>query len=233
VCGRYSNARLDADLLKDFQVASVVDGPPPPSWNIAPTREARVVLERLHDDQPDRQLRTLKWGLVPSWAKDLRIASKLINARSETITEKPAFKRAASKRRCIVPADGYFEWMQTEDGSGKPNKVPMYLHGDGVLGFAGLYEIRPDVEDPERFLWTYTILTCTTQDALGHIHDRSPVVVPPDLVDAWLDPTLTDLDRVRTLVEMIPAPVLQTYEVSTAVNSVRNDGPELIEPVTA
>jgi putative SOS response-associated peptidase YedK len=232
MCGRYANARHDSDLLKDFQVASIVDEPePPPSWNVTPTQEARVVLERLHDDLPDRQLRTLKWGLVPSWAKDLRIGSKLINARSETITEKPAFKRAASKRRCIIPADGYFEWMTVEDGSKKPAKIPMYLHGDGVLGFAGLYEIRPDVEDPERWLWTYTILTCTTQDALGHIHDRSPVIVPPDRLDDWLDPATTDLDQVRELVASIPPPVLQTYEVSTAVNSPKNNGPELVEPV--
>jgi putative SOS response-associated peptidase YedK len=226
MCGRYANARHDGDLLKDFAVASVVDEPPPPSWNIAPTQDARVVLERLHDSQPDRQLRTLKWGLVPAWAKDLRIGSKLINARSETITEKPAFKRAAAKRRCIIPADGYFEWMATEDG-----KTPMYLHGDGVLGFAGLYEIRPDVEDPDRFLWTYTILTCTTRDVLGHVHDRSPVIVPADLLGGWLDPGLTDLEQVRELVAAIPPPVLQTYEVSTEVNSPRNNGPELIAPV--
>jgi putative SOS response-associated peptidase YedK len=173
----------------------------------------------------------LRWGLVPSWAKDLKIGARLINARSETITEKPAFKRAASKRRCIIPADGYFEWMTVEDGSKKPAKIPMYLHGDGVLGFAGLFEIRPDVEDPERWLWTYTILTCTTQDALGHIHDRSPVIVPADRISDWLDPLTTDLDQVRELVASIPPPVLQTYEVSTAVNSPKNNGPELVEPV--
>jgi putative SOS response-associated peptidase YedK len=226
MCGRYASIRSDSDLLRDFAVASVVDEPPPPSWNVAPTQSARVVLERLVDDEPDRQLRTLRWGLVPSWAKDLRIGSKLINARSETITEKPAFKKAASKRRCLIPADGYYEWMQTDDA-----KVPMYLHGDGVLAFAGLYELRPDAEDPDRWLWTYTILTCTTQDALGYIHDRSPVVVPEDLQAAWLDPKLTDPATVRELVAAMPPPVLQTHEVSTEVNSPKNNGPQLIEPV--
>lgn len=225
MCGRYASIRSDSDLLRDFAISSVVDEPPEPSWNVAPTQQARVVLERLVDDEPDRQLRTLKWGLVPSWAKDLRIGSKLINARSETITEKSAFKRAAMKRRCIVPADGYFEWMPTEE-----SKVPMYLHGDGVLAFAGLYELRPDVEDRDRWLWTYTILTCTTQDALGHIHDRSPVIVPPDLQSSWLDPKLTDPATVRGLVAAMPPPVLQAYEVSTAVNSPKNNGPHLIEP---
>lgn len=230
MCGRYASTRHDSDLLREFEVASIVDDPPEPSWNVAPTQLARVVLERVVNDKPDRQLRTLKWGLVPSWAKDLRIGSKLINARSETILDKPAFKKAAVKRRCIIPADGYFEWMPLDEGP-KPKKQPMYLHGDGVLGFAGLYELRPDAEDPERWLWTYTILTCTTQDALGHIHDRSPVIVPPDLVSAWLDPTMTDPTTVRDLLAQIPPPVLDAYEVSTEVNSPNNNGAQLIEPV--
>lgn len=185
-----------------------------------------MVLERLVNDEPDRQLRTLRWGLVPSWAKDLRIGAKLINARSETITEKSAFKTAASRRRCLVPADGYYEWMVTDDG-----KVPMYLHGDAPLALAGLYEIRRDLEDPERWLWSYTIVTSTTQDALGHIHDRSPVVVPPDLRSAWLDPRLTDPASVRELIAAVPPPVLDTYEVSKEVNSATNDGPQLLDPV--
>ena len=227
MCGRYANSRHDGDLLREFAVASVVDPPLNPSWNVAPTQNARVVLERLVNDEPDRQLRTLRWGLVPSWAKDLRIGSKLVNARSETVTEKSAFKTAASRRRCLIPADGYYEWMVTPDG-----KQPIYLHGDAVMGFAGLYEIRPDIEDPERWLWTYTILTCTTQDALGDIHDRSPVVLPPDLRAAWLDPRITDPATVRELLAAVPSPTLATYEVSTAVNSARNDGPELIDPLT-
>ena len=230
MCGRYASTRHDSDLLRDFAVASIVDEPPEPSWNVAPTQLARVVLERIVNDAPDRQLRSLKWGLVPSWAKDLRIGSKLINARSETVLEKPAFKAAAVKRRCIIPADGYFEWMPLEDPKAK--KIPMYLYGDGILGFAGLYELRPDAEDRDRWLWTYTILTCTTQDALGHIHDRSPVIVPPDLQSAWLDPTMTDPDTVRELLAQIPPPVLNTYEVSTEVNSPNNNGPQLIEPVS-
>lgn len=226
MCGRYANSRHDGDLLRDFQVASVVDAAPDPSWNVAPTDPARVVLERMVDDQPDRQLRTLRWGLLPSWAKDRKVGAKLINARSETVTDKPAFKAAASRRRCLVPADGYYEWMATDAG-----KIPIYLHGDGVLGFAGLYEIWRDPQDGDDWVWSYSIITCTTQDALGHIHDRSPVVVPPDLHGAWLDPGLTDPGTVRELLAGIPPPVLETRQVSTAVNSVHNDGPELIEPV--
>jgi putative SOS response-associated peptidase YedK len=227
VCGRYANSRHDGDLLRDFAVASVVDPPPPPSWNIAPTDDARVVVERMVTGEPDRQLRTLRWGLVPSWAKDLRIGAKLINARSETVTEKSAFKTAASRRRCIVPAEGYYEWLATDDG-----KVPYYLHGDRTLGFAGLYEIRRHVDDPDSWLWTYSIITCTTQDALGHIHDRSPVVVPEPLFADWLDPELTDPGKVRGLLASIPPPVLDVFEVSREVNTVKNDGPHLVEPVT-
>lgn len=229
MCGRYASTRRDGDLLRDFEVASVVDQePPPPSWNVAPTDSTRIVLERLVNDLPDRQLRTLSWGLVPSWAKDSKMGAKLINARSETVTTKPAFKAAAAKRRCLVPADGYYEWMLAEDG-----KHPMYLYGDDALAFAGLYELRPVDETREQWLWTYTILTCTATDELGHIHDRSPVVVPPDLRDLWLDPTMTDPAQVRDLVASIPPPRLHTYEVAPLVNSVRNNGPELVVPVTA
>jgi len=226
VCGRYANARLDGDLLREFEVASIVDPAPDPSWNVAPTDPGRVVLERLVDGSPDRQLRTLRWGLVPSWAKDTKIAASLINARSETVTQKPAFKNAAGKRRCLVPAEGYYEWMPTDNG-----KIPMFLHGEATLGFAGLYEIRRDPNDPDHWLWTYTIVTTTTHDALGHVHDRSPVVVPNDMRDAWLDPSLTDLDTVHDLLASIPPADLEAYEVSTAVNSVRNNGPELVTPV--
>ena len=226
MCGRYANARLDGDLLREFEVASIVDPAPDPSWNVAPTDPGRVVLERLVDGSPDRQLRTLRWGLVPSWAKDTKIAASLINARSETVTQKPAFKNAAGKRRCLVPAEGYYEWMPTDNG-----KIPMFLHGEATLGFAGLYEIRRDPNDPDHWLWTYTIVTTTTHDALGHVHDRSPVVVPNDMRDAWLDPSLTDLDTVHDLLASIPPADLEAYEVSTAVNSVRNNGPELVTPV--
>lgn len=227
MCGRYANSRHDGDLLREFAVSSVVGEPPEPSWNVAPTDQARVVLERLVDDRPDRQLRTLRWGLVPTWATDERIGAKLINGRSETITEKPAFKTAAARRRCIVPADGYFEWEASQHG-----KLPSYLHGDGPLGFAGLYEVRRAIEHPDEWLWTYTVLTCTAQDSVGHIHDRSPVVLPPDLVDTWLDPHLTDPEVVRELLAAVPPPMLVAYPVSTEVNSVRNNGPQLVEQVT-
>jgi putative SOS response-associated peptidase YedK len=237
MCGRYVNSRLDADIASAFQVDEVVGDELPPSWNIAPTQQARVVLERAPrettDAEPVRQLRTIRWGLVPSWAKDTKIGSRMVNARSETVTEKSAFKAAAARRRCIVPADGYYEWHKKP---GTKTKVPYFLHRDDeILGFAGLYELRPDpdlpVDHPDRWLWTYTILTTTASDTLGHVHDRSPVLIPTDLRDDWLNPALTDLGEVRSLLDSVPEPRLEPYPVGTAVNSPKNNGPELIKPV--
>ena len=226
MCGRYASTRSDDDLSSLFDAVVRLGDPPEPSYNVAPTDPVRIVLDR--DD--DRQLRTVRWGLVPSWAKDKKIASRLINARSETVTEKPAFRKAAAKRRCLIPADGYYEWEKREGA-----KVPHFLHTDGVLAMAGLYELwpdpSPDDDDPNKWFWSTTVLTTTATDTLGHIHDRSPVVVPDDLWSAWLDPGLTDLAGVADLLQSIPEPHLTPYEVSTAVNSVRNNGPELVAPV--
>jgi putative SOS response-associated peptidase YedK len=236
MCGRYASTRADADIAAAFTAITLDGDLPGPSWNIAPTQHARVVLERTPREDPDaepvRQLRSVKWGLVPSWAKDPKIGSRMINARSETVTEKGAFKAAAARRRCLVPADGYYEWAMHP---GSTTKVPYFLRGDGVLAFAGLYELRPDPDLPEdhpdRWLWTYTILTTRASDALGHVHDRSPVLLPPELREDWLNPATTDLADVRHLLDTVPEPRLQPYAVSTAVNSPKNNGPELIEPV--
>jgi putative SOS response-associated peptidase YedK len=238
VCGRYASSRRDAELLPELQIASVVGDEPLPSWNVAPTQQARVVLDRGVPDEPggrpDRQLRSLQWGLIPSWAKDPRIGSRMINARKETVTDRPAYAAAVRSRRCLVPADGYFEWERRE---GRKSTVPHFLSGDGLLTFAGLYDMwrNPDIPatDPARWVWTFTILTTTAPDALGHIHDRSPVVVPPCLRDDWLDPALTDLDRVRALLAAVPEPRFDAYEVSTAVNDHRNNGPGLVTAVGA
>jgi len=154
MCGRFASTQTDADLVWAFRVEEVVGEQLAPSYNVAPTQPVRAVLERTPREEPEappiRQIRTARWGLIPSWAKDRKIGSRLINARAETITEKPSFKAAASRRRCIVPANGYFEW-ERRDGA----KVPHYLHGGGVLGMAGLYELWPDPErepdDPQRW----------------------------------------------------------------------------------
>lgn len=234
MCGRYASTRSDSDLQAVFEIAETVGDEVPPSYNVAPTQTIRTVLERAPKHEPEsdavRQLRSVRWGLIPSWAKDAKIGSRLINARSETITEKPSFKKAASRRRCIIPADGYYEW-EKRDGA----KVPYFLHEQGVLAMAGLYELWRDPtkadDDEDRWVWSATVLTSPAADSLGHIHDRSPVVLPPDLRASWLDPTLTDLGEVTELLAAIPEPRLEPYEVSTAVNSVKNNSPELLTPV--
>jgi putative SOS response-associated peptidase YedK len=235
MCGRYASSSTTAGLYGEFGVEEVTDEDLAPSWNIAPTDPVRVVLERPprgEDEAPPvRQLRTVRWGLVPSWSKDAKGGARLINARQETVTDKPAFKTAAARRRCLLPADGYYEWQKTPDG-----KIPFFLHApdDAVLAFAGLYELWRDPaaadDDPAKWLWTCTVITREATDTLGHIHDRCPVLVPAGFRDAWLDCSSGDATVARRLLDELPEPVLEPRQVSTAVNSVRNDGPELVLP---
>jgi putative SOS response-associated peptidase YedK len=182
---------------------------------------------------PQRQLRTVRWGLVPSWAKDPKIGSRLINARVETVADKPAFRKAFAKRRCLLPADGYFEWYGEERGK----KQPFFIHppDGGVLAMAGLYEFwrdpAKDDDDPTAWLTTCTVITTSAPDDLGRIHDRMPMLVERARYDEWLDPSVQDLDSLRSLLVPAAPGRLTAYPVSKDVNSVRNDGAHLIEPL--
>jgi putative SOS response-associated peptidase YedK len=233
VCGRYVNVAADSDLVEEFDVEDVIEDPPGPSWNIAPTDPVRIVVERTPKDAEEarRQLRTARWGLVPSWSRDAKGGAKMINARIETVTEKPAFKSAAARRRCLVPALGYYEWQQRDGG-----KVPHFLHDpdDGLLAMAGLYELWRDRsksdDDPARWLITCTIITQQATDLLGEIHDRNPVVMPAELRAAWLDCSADDPAAARRLLEQVPEVRLAPYVVGPAVGNVKNNSPELIEP---
>ncbi|HEX8093281.1 SOS response-associated peptidase [Jatrophihabitans sp.] len=240
MCGRYVSSASTADLLSEFEIEEVVGEQPAPSWNVAPTDPVRVILQRppkesTQQGEPEkavRQLRTLRWGLVPSWSSDAKGGARMINARIETVTEKPAFKKAAARRRCLLPAEGYYEWQKTDNG-----KVPYFLHDpDGrLLAMAGLYELWRDPalaeDDPNRWLWTCTVITQQATDLLGEIHDRNPVLVPPELRAAWLDCSSDDPATARQILDQIPEARLEPYVVAPAVGNVRNDGPELIEPV--
>ncbi len=238
MCGRYASSRDAGELAEDFEVDQLrIDELLPKSWNVAPTDPVYAVLERpRRDDRPqERQLRELTWGLVPSWAKDASIGTRLINARMETIADKPAFRRAFASRRCLLPADGYYEWYAGEEKvKGKPVKQPFFIRpADGaVLAMAGLYEIwrdpsRPE-EDSQPFRWTCTVITTAAEDSLGRIHDRMPLMVERGRWGEWLDPS-----RRATLDLLLPAAPgrLSAYPVARLVNSVRNNGPELIEPL--
>jgi putative SOS response-associated peptidase YedK len=248
MCGRYASSRRPEDLAEEFEidaraVAETLTEPLPADYNVAPTKEVYAVVTRPPREQqePERQLRTLRWGLVPFWAKDPAIGNRMINARMETVHEKPAFRHAFAKRRCLLPADGYYEWYPTKQRTkaGKPVKQPFFIHpADGsVLAMAGLYEIWRDPtredDDPQRFRWTCTVLTTSAEDELGHIHDRMPLLVERERYAAWLDPTLDDPERLRELLVPAAPGRLEAHPVSTAVNNVRNNGPELTVPLAA
>jgi putative SOS response-associated peptidase YedK len=239
MCGRYASSHDPLDLAEEFGVdESYLAAPLPASYNVAPTDEVYAVLERPpRDERPrQRQLRAVRWGLVPSWAKDPSIGSRMINARMETVAEKPAFRKAFASRRCLVPADGYFEWYVTEQTGprGKPVKQPYFIRprDGGVLAMAGLYEIWRDSaladDDPAAWRWTCTIITTTAEDELGRIHDRMPLMVESERWDAWLDPTHP---AALDLLEPAAPGRLEAYPVRTLVSNVRNNGPELIEPL--
>jgi putative SOS response-associated peptidase YedK len=183
-----------------------------------------------------RQLRVLRWGLVPSWAKDPSRAAKMINARVETVATKPAFRRAFARRRCLLPADGFYEWQTTAGISGPARKQPFYMSArdGGILAMAGLYELWrvPDVPagDPAAWLWTATIITTGATDQLGHIHDRMPMVVERGHWSRWLDPVCSDPGDLSEFLTPAAAAGLDIRPVSPAVNNVRNNGPGLIDP---
>jgi putative SOS response-associated peptidase YedK len=244
MCGRYASSRKPEDLVEEFEVDRVdVPKPLEPDYNVAPTEAVYAVFDRISKSEPEappeRRLATLTWGLVPSWAKDRSIGSRLINARVETLAEKPAFRRAFAKRRCLLPADGYYEWYSTSQQGprGKPVKQPFFItpSDGGVLAMAGLYEIWRDpavpAEEPGAFVWSATVITTSAEDDLGRIHDRMPMLVERAGYDAWLDATVTSPDQLADVLVPAAPGRLRAYPVSTAVNSVRNNGPELVEPL--
>ncbi|WP_336712948.1 SOS response-associated peptidase [Arthrobacter sp. USHLN218] len=232
MCGRYVMARSTGDLVASFDVDESYAEEIQPSYNVAPTDEVPLIIDRRHPEpeQLSRKLVMARWGLVPPWSKDPKSGARLINARMETVTEKPSFRKAASRKRALVAADGYFEWQKTAGG-----KIPTYLHGaEGeLLAFAGLFENWPDPslpeDHPDKWLRTFTIITTEATDSLGHIHDRTPLIVPPDLYADWLDPGTTSEADVRALLDAMPEPHLIPRTVSDKVNNVRNNGPELID----
>ncbi|MFE6645373.1 SOS response-associated peptidase [Nocardioides sp. NPDC057772] len=250
MCGRYASSRQPDELAEEFEIDELrLQEPLTESYNVAPTDEVYAVLERPPHSSPrgplrqdeenastERQLRAVRWGLVPSWAKDVKIGNRMINARMETVSEKPAYRRAFAKRRCLLPADGYFEWYATDakDAKGKPRKQPYFItpKDGGVLAMAGLYELWPDPakdeDDPTRWLWSCTVITTEAEDSLGRIHDRMPLMVERARWDQWLDPTRPG--DVALLTPAAPGQ-LEAYPVSTLVSNVRNNGRELIEPL--
>jgi putative SOS response-associated peptidase YedK len=222
MCGRFARKKSSAIIAKNLGVQEITDDLEP-SFNVAPTHRVAVVI-----NSGIKQLVAMRWGLVPSWATDPSIASKLINARAETLMSKAAFKEGFKRRRCLVVADGFFEWQK--QGA---SKTPLFIHltGERGFGFAGVYETwTPPLGEP---LVTCTIITTEPNDLVRSIHDRMPVILPEEVEDFWLDPEVTDHSRLLDLLQPYPANEMSAYAVSTLVNSVKNDSPECIEPAAA
>lgn len=224
MCGRYTLRVSPAELAELFAVINQFDWSP--RYNIAPTQTVAAV--RANRDGQGRELALLKWGLIPSWAKDPKIGSSLINARAETVAEKPSFRSAFRKKRCLIAVDGFYEWQAV---AGQKTKQPYLIAVKNVpaFAFAGLTEHWTSPEGTP--VETCTIITTTANSLMQSIHQRMPVILDPADYDAWLDPQRQDPQDVLPLLKQFPADLMQAVPVSTLVNSPRNDSPQCVVPI--
>jgi len=246
MCGRYAVTADPDELVKEYDIDDLFAGLAGPDYNVAPTAAVPAVFERKVKETGEvrRRLAPLVWGLVPSWSKQASGGARMINARVESVAEKPAFRRAFSLRRCILPADGFYEWYlpheARRDGASPGSKVkkqPFFIHrADGSrLAMAGIYEIwrdpTRDRDDDDAWLRTCSVITTRATDAAGHVHDRMPMVIRREVIDRWLDPELSDAQAALELLSVTDADQLEAYAVSTAVGNVRNNDRSLLEPI--
>ncbi len=220
MCGRFTRATSTAIIAKEFDVEEISEDLRP-SYNIAPTQEVAVIV-----NDGKKQLVKVRWGLVPSWAKELSIGNKMINARAETITEKASFKRAFKKRRCLIVADGFYEWQKVGD-----SKRPMHirLKSGKPFGFAGIYENWQSEQGKQ--IVTCAIITTVANELMKPIHDRMPVIMPKENENLWLDARVDDQELLLDMLRPYPADVMEAYPVSKRVNAPANNSPECIRPV--
>lgn len=226
MCGRFTQQRPASELAEIFAAEPLADDLGP-RYNVAPTDDALVVVQR--DEQ--RALTAYRWGLVPHWSPDLKAGSRMFNARAETITTSPAFRDAFRRRRCLVPVDGFYEWQR----EGKVRQPYAIAREDGrPLVLAGLWAgWRDPASDPETPLIrrTFTIITTTPNEAMASLHDRMPVLLPDDAWDRWLDPAPAEPGELIGLLQPIESIALRIHAVNRFVNDVRRDGPELLDPL--
>lgn len=223
MCGRYRLSRRKQIIAEHFETADWQDDWSP-RYNIAPTQQVPVI--RQHPKEPVRQLSKMKWGLIPTWAKDTSSAARMINARSETAHTLPAFREAMKRRRCLVPADGFYEWQR----AAKSKQPYCFEVSDGELfAFAGLWDGWKNTEG--QWIKTCSILTTTPNAVTLPVHDRMPVILDRESYDLWLDPGMTDVQVVSELLKPYDARSMRSYPVSTRVNHVGNDDEESSRPV--
>lgn len=221
MCGRFS-LQIDAKVLVEYFHLSHIDGRYQQHYNIAPGQDIAIIRE---NDLGERYLDYVRWGLVPSWAKDRSIGNKLINARAEGVEEKPSFRAAFKKRRCLIPADGFYEWKQL-DGK-QPYRILLPTHGPMAL--AGLWEHWESPETGE-LMESCTILTTQANHSIAPLHDRMPVILRPESMGLWLNASSHDWDLLKGLLQPLPE-TLEVYPVSMAVNSPTNDSAEVIKKI--
>ncbi len=236
MCGRFVSTNSAEEIANYFD-ATVDTESSPQNFNVAPTNDVLAIVASADDE---RAVRAFHWGLVPIWAKDAKIASSMINARSETIAEKAAFKGVFKKYRCIIPMVGFYEWQAATADSplnakGKPVKQPMFIHRvDGEpLAVAGLWSAwRPKDSEPETpWLHTCTVITTAANNTMAPVHDRMPVILPATRWQQWLDPAGTDIEALRAMLVPAPDSLLTMHKVSTDVNNVRNRASSLVDPI--
>lgn len=231
MCGRYVSVRSDEDLTEEFDAIDATnDASPPPNYNVAPTDPVRVVVNRPLRDAagtpaktPTRQLRVASWGLIPSWSKDRKTQGRMFNARIETVSTTNAFRRAYAQRRCLVPADGWYEWQATDAGKQAVYMTPEDGH---PIAFAGLYEFWGE---HGHTVTSCTILTAPSAGPLAEIHDRMPLLLPRTAWGRWLDPEIPDPADLLTSWDEASGEHLELRPVAPLVNKVTNNGPELLE----
>ncbi|MFN2484653.1 MAG: SOS response-associated peptidase [Candidatus Limnocylindria bacterium] len=223
MCGRFSQRDSAEEIATRF-AAAVATHHPGGQYNVAPTDEVSAVL----DYHEERVVDTFRWGLVPVWADSPRQGARMINARAETVESSSTYRSALRERRCLIPADGFFEFVRA-DGRARPD--PWFVHraDDAVMAFAGLWSIWRDPVTAAR-LYSCTILTTVPNELMSRLHHRMPVVVEPEDWDAWLAPSAT-ADKLGPLLTPAADDLLEAYPVSPLVNDVRNEGPELIRPL--
>jgi putative SOS response-associated peptidase YedK len=226
MCGRFSSTSQLQFLLEQFRAESLGVEGHQPSWNVAPASDILVVTA---SEDGARQLRELRWGLVPRWAKDPSGANRMINLRAETVREKKGWKSTLARRRCIVPIDGFYEWQ--DQGKGQ-RKQPFYITSRDFtpLALAGLWATWRDPDSGEE-LFTCTILTTSANDLMEPVHHRMPVILAHEDWDTWLDPENTDTEELAKLLVPAPEEMLTLWPVDPAVGNVRNTRPELQEPL--
>jgi putative SOS response-associated peptidase YedK len=233
MCGRFALFTPPVRMARYFQ-ASLADGVDPeqrPCWNVAPTTQVLAVETSRPDttEEGTRRLVPLRWGLIPSWAKDTAAGNRLFNARGETVATKPSFRNAFKARRVIIPADGFYEWQATTDGK-QPH---FFTRTDGApLALAGIAEWWRDKSDPEAPpIRSCSIITTAAGADMDGVHDRMPVILEPDTFDLWLDPEMDEVSELTALLRHAPPGTITHHAVSSRVGSVRNDDSQLIDPL--